>query len=147
MFKSSGLVSRRSSGTAATLVLSVAVLGSCGIMGLGDEEMGFIVFHGAVAEVAVPGVVNAGTDFTVELQTFGGGCDSKGNTRVVIDGSVAVVTPFDDHGSGACVDMRVFFDHTTSVRLDAPGPATVVIHGRIEPGGRDTTWTYPVQVQ
>ena len=80
----------------------------------------------------MPDTVQAGTEFTVQVTTYGNGCYRKGETEVAASGSVVTITPWDyvDLGAGACPDLLLTFVHETTVAFPEPGAASVVIVGR-----------------
>ena len=83
-------------------------------------------------QVVMPDTVQAGTEFTVQVTTYGNGCYRKGETEVAVSGSVATVTPWDyvDLGAGACPDLLLTFVHEATVQFSQAGSASVVIVGR-----------------
>jgi hypothetical protein len=120
----------------------------CGIVDLGNYDIGIIEYSGMRAEISVPDVVQAGTDFTVTLETFGGGCVGRSHTRVDAIGSNAIVTPVDEHsGADDCTADLVILDHSTSLRFEDRGAASVIIRGRVEPPGDVVERTFAVSVE
>lgn len=138
----------RSSRAAVVATALVLATNGCGIFDLGRYDVGIIEYHGMTAEMAVPEVVQAGADFTVTLETFGGGCVGKSHTRVDAVGTSAIVTPVDEHsGAENCTaDLRIL-DHSTLLRFDGRGSATVIVRGRVEPPGGVIERTFTVSVE
>jgi len=135
-------------GSVFAFLLALA-LSACDILSLGDDQrLGVIQFYGDTSEIAVPGVVQSGSGFTVAFFTFGGGCVTQGHTNVQVAGTSVVITPIDVHsGSDICTADLRFLDHTTSVRLNETGVGSVVIRGQVEPGGQLTQRTFSILVE
>ena len=77
-------------------------------------------------------VVPSGRTVTVSVTTYGGGCESQGETEVVVNGLNAVVTPYDYTKvpvGGACTDILRSFVHTTSIQFAGPGTAQITVRG------------------
>lgn len=94
---------------------------------------GILRFYGDGAEIAVPSSATAGRDFTVTVRTFGGGCTSKGWTRVDTLDAAFVLRPFDVTAEApdlACPAILKSFEHTAELSFDAAGEGTVRILGR-----------------
>ena len=101
-----------------------------------ERRPGLILgFNHGDPQIVLPDTVQAGTEFTVQVSTYGNGCYRKGETEVVVSGNVATVTPWDyvDPGAGACPDILLTFVHEATVAFPEAGSASVVIVGR--PGG------------
>jgi len=85
--------------------ITVSLVQSVGTMALGCSDdrpptnptqepvLGVIVETGDTARITIPDTAVANQPFTVTLSTYGGGCTSKGDTEVEIDGLNATVTP------------------------------------------------------
>lgn len=120
------------------LLLALAVVG-CADNGndfFGPEDHvlrpGILVHYGDTAEVSVPSTVTAGEEFTVTVETFGGGCDGKDGTEVeAVEGAVEI-TPIDNFyvGDGVCLAILKVFTHTAEWTFDEAGEQTVRIRGR-----------------
>ena len=95
-------------------------------------------------QIVLPDTVQAGTEFTVQVSTYGNGCYRKGETEVAASGNVATVAPWDyvDLGADGCPDILLTFVHEATVAFPQPGSASVVIVGRA--GG--STGEEPVEV-
>lgn len=122
----------------------------CSVMGAdGGEQPGLIqILPSSPAQVSVPQSAPRGEPFTVEVVTHGGGCLSKGPTRVRTGGMSADVRPYDrDSGGDVCPADVALYRHTATLRFDQPGTATVRIHGRGEPGREAVTITRTVTIQ
>lgn len=76
-------------------------------------------------------LVADGRTVIVSVITYGGGCDSKGETEVVVNGLSAVVTPYDYWTSttGACTDILRSFAHSTTIEFVESGTAQIIIRG------------------
>ena len=110
-----------------SLVVAGAVVGGCGILGLGGERV-----IGAIDDVrpgffVVPDSAAAGQAFTVTVITFGDGCYQPGDTEVTVDGNVAVIVPYDIRESGSCILLLVPFEHQASIQFDTAGDAQVIL--------------------
>ncbi|MEQ1912878.1 MAG: hypothetical protein ABMA15_28945 [Vicinamibacterales bacterium] len=115
---------------------------------MGDEErLGLIEFYDDSSAISVPDTVDAGANFEVAFYTFGGGCISRGDTRVEVTRNTAVVTPTDMHADGPCTLELQYLDHTTTVRLQVPGSGTVIVSGRSEPDDRSVQRVFTVFVR
>lgn len=101
------------------------------------QQPSYIAHPGAAADVEVPATVRAGEPLTVQVVTFGNGCNAVGGTDVVVRALEADVLPWDlDHSSEKvdCPDLLRTFRHSATVRFEQPGTATVRVNGRRLPG-------------
>lgn len=130
------------------LVASCGLFVACGAFGLGEEErIGLIRFHDDSTVFDVPDSVAADSTFLVSFYTFGGGCVHFGRTRLLVDGRTVRVIPYDvDSGADACTADIAFLDHTTEVRFEEPGTATVLIVGRVMPGDSIVERSFTIEV-
>ena len=81
-------------------------------------------------EPQVPEIATTGVPFEVTAWTMGNGCYERGDTEVEIDGSAAVVTPYDyDYGAarGVCTAELRRFRHKGIVVFGESGTAEVVL--------------------
>ena len=99
----------------------------------------------------VPSEATAGVPFEIELWTEGGGCVRTVDTaEVSVDGSTAVVTPYDVYSfTGTCFDDLWLFTHRADIVFDSPGQAEVNV--RYSTSGHrirdaDVLKTYTVEV-
>lgn len=114
------------------------------------QQPSYIAHPGAAAEVDVPATVRAGEPLTVQVVTFGNGCNTAGGTDVVVRGLEANVLPWDlDHSSEKvdCPDLLRTFRHSATVRFEQPGAATVRVNGRRLPGDEAVVVTRTVTIQ
>lgn len=68
----------------------------------------------------------------VDVTSYGGGCHSIGETKVLVSGSVADVMPFDRVAvppGGACTLPLLSFRHRATVEFTRPGHATIRVWG------------------
>ena len=107
-------------------------------------------FHEDPVVVEVPATATAGVPFPVTVHSYGGGCVRQGDTRVQVRGAVADVTPRVVEHRGQNVvctrELRIYL-HEAAVRFDAPGTATVRVHGLRHPAAEPITVTRTVRVQ
>ena len=80
-------------------------------------------------EPEVPCEATAGVPFEIEAWTEGGGCVRTADTaEVSVDGSTAVVTPYDVYSfAGICPVDLLLFTHRADIVFDSPGNAHVVV--------------------
>lgn len=82
--------------------------------------------------LTAPAQVAAGKDFLVTVQTVGGtGCIRADGSEVALAGNQARLIPYDEiplDGRGCFRNLRGY-DHTTRLRFQEPGPATLRIIG------------------
>jgi hypothetical protein len=149
-----GLVARsaRRRGRSLLAIPATALVfcsGGCGLLGLGeDERLGLLRLDGEAATIYVPRSVERGERLAVNFYTFGGGCVSRGRTEISIRGLDATITPYDVHsGAGNCTDEIAFLDHTTWLRFELEGTATIRVYGRGEPGDHPVVREFEVIVQ
>jgi len=114
-----------------------------------EKTVGVVLTSGDTGAVTIPAAVDAGTPFTVVVETFGGGCTEMDGTDVFTDGLVADVTPYDvvDRSSVVCPAIVRTFEHSAALVFSTKGEATVRVHGRaLSP---DTSWVrqYSVNVR
>lgn len=98
--------------------------------------IGTVWFYQQDVVIVVPDTVQAGVAFPVTVHTYGGGCERIGETEAYVDGSSAVVFPFDYTYQGSeygCTDVLKVFRHETTVSFTQPGSARVEVHGRAFP--------------
>ena len=101
----------------------------------------------------VPSEATAGVPFEIELWTQGGGCVRTADTvEVSVDGSTAVVTPYDVYSfTGFCLGDLLLFTHRADIVFDSPGQARVIVrYSNSEPWDRhrdaDVLKVYTVEV-
>lgn len=126
--------------TAAVLLALPAVLavaaGCSGddVAGPGDvTRLGIVEFHGDGPEVTLPASATIGEEFTVTVRTFGGGCTSKGPTRVDTVDAVIRILPLDvvpDDPDAVCPAVLRIFEHQADLAFEEAGERTVRIVGR-----------------
>lgn len=78
-------------------------------------------------DFTVPDSAEAGRPFTVTVLTLGGGCAQKADTEVRIDGSTAVITPYDHVSDGDCATYSVYNEHNANVVFGAVGDGRVIL--------------------
>ena len=97
-------------------------------------EVGQVGYDGMTPLVHVPQSSTAGSDFVVDVTTWGGGCQSLESTEVVASSGVIDVTPYDRRripppGSG-CTQPLLVFEHHATIVFDMPGMQTIRLHVR-----------------
>jgi hypothetical protein len=84
--------------------------------------------------LSAPTRVGVGEDFEMKITTFGGGCDSEGDTSVVILATGAAVMVYDltvaTHPRVICPAVVKRMPHTVTLRFEKPGEALIQIWGR-----------------
>lgn len=130
--------------SAWALVLAV-VLSGCSDLFTGPHDVARIGivdhFGQSEAVVELPDTVTAGEAFTVTVRTYGGGCTSKGSTRVedTVEGGV-LITPIDVTREGpdvVCPGILKRLTHEAAVTFEATGERTVTVRGRRVADGVD----------
>lgn len=129
---------RRLLGAAALLALppALAFWAGCGDGLTGPRDVprpGIVEFHGDGPVVSLPASVTAGEEFTVTVRTFGGGCTSKGPTRVDTASSATRILPVDVTREGpnvVCPALLQTFEHRADLAFEEAGERTVRIVGR-----------------
>ena len=107
-----------------------------------ERRPGIVELDGRPAQVDVPDTAAAGALVRVRVVTYGGGCMRPGGTDARVDGRVAEVRPYDSVRTRvvapeACPAVLAYYPHEATVRFAAPGPATVRVYGRADPGGAE----------
>jgi hypothetical protein len=105
-----------------------------------ERRLGTIGFYGQPVSVQAPTTASRGADFEVVVLTFGGGCVDQGDTQVTTAATHAEIQPFDIFTTEmpadyACTDILKTFPHRATLRFTQPGPVTIRVRGREEPGG------------
>jgi hypothetical protein len=109
-----------------------------------------IAFYGDTTVVTLPDSARAGQPFVVQVRSFGGGCIQQDQMAVVVTGSRVDLRPLvrEPHPAASVVctaDLRLL-THSAPVTIATPGTATVVVHGRVEPGATARQVTRTVRV-
>ncbi len=95
-----------------------------------------IDFHadGSEGVLTAPDTVAVGEDFEITVSTFGGGCESAGDTAVVIGAAGADVFVYDfttaTSPDVACEAILHRLTHTATLRFDQPGEMVIRVWGR-----------------
>jgi hypothetical protein len=84
--------------------------------------------------VTMPETVQAGEAFDITITTFGGGCDSAGETAVLLTPNTAAVMVYDittaTRPDVICPAVLRRLPHTATLQFDEPGEALIQIWGR-----------------
>lgn len=128
------------------------VLGLSGVISAGlGLQPGILKFYDDAVLIDVPQSATVGNPVMIAVKTYGGGCITRGETRLTQSGLSVEVAPFDkviDPGpQGACTDDLRIFEHGVVVVFDTPGSANVVIQGREWPKNREFSREYSIAVQ
>ncbi len=130
----------------AYLALTAGVVLGAACTGSGDfateprleARRGVIQFFEDTVRITLPDTVSANVAANISVLTHGGGCISQGETRVSVDGLLAVIEPFDSIVVGddlvCTLELRVF-THTVLLQFGQTGIATARVIGIREPGG------------
>lgn len=129
--------------------------GMSGLADIGNVEPGLypgiIKFSDDPILIDVPDNASVGDSITIGLQTYGGGCVTKGETRLDQSTLSVEIAPFDrviDPGpQGACTHILKTFDHSVVVAFDQTGTANVTIRGREWPANKDFSLDFHIAVR
>ena len=81
--------------------------------------------------IDAPDTVVVGHVTTFTVFTFGNSCIEPAGTEVTVQGTEAIVTPFDqEYLYGTCRDILNSYAHTARVVFAQTGPATIRVRGR-----------------
>ncbi len=123
-----------------TVVLTTTACDGRGQIAEPQAEMlrGIIEFEGNPVRITAPDSVVLGAPATIDVTTYGGGCVSKGETRVTVEDLSAVVEPFDRFTApppdAACTDILRRLSHVVTIKFTKRGVATLQVRGRRVPG-------------
>lgn len=94
-------------------------------------------------------ITTAGREATVAVTTYGGGCDSQGDTEAEVSDLEAVVTPYDyaRRPGASCTRLLRTFRHETTIRFERSGLARVIVQGLEAPSGDTLRAERSVSVQ
>lgn len=77
-----------------------------------------------------PAVAQSGADASVTVLTYGDDCTWGKRTDVEVTGLIAVIRPFDESAvESLCGDAVFSYRHTTSIRFEQAGMATITVLG------------------
>jgi hypothetical protein len=116
--------------------LNTRELGAVALMMFGlaacDDSVvqpGMITFTGP-SRIVAPERAAARSDFQVVVYTFGNGCFSLDSTDVTIDGTEAIIEPYDRRDvDDACIQILVYLPHMSTLRFDSAGAKTIRVRG------------------
>jgi hypothetical protein len=97
---------------------------------------GIVSFHadGTTGVINAPATVQAGEAFQVTVNTFGGGCETAGNTQVALSDDGATLAVFDQTTATSpdvvCTAILKRLAHTVNLTFDKPGEYTLAVVGR-----------------
>jgi hypothetical protein len=138
----------------ALTIASATVLAAC------DDNAGFLAgkvlrpaalaFYGDSVAVTVPDSARVGVPFTVQVRSFGDGCTEQGQTGIAVSGRRVDVRPLvrepGPASQAVCPAILLTFTHSASVTISESGTATIVVHGRSEPGASSVSVTRTLRV-
>ena len=124
-------------------------LGACqSLLGAGTvAEPALIIFYGDTSRIAAPDSVSQGATFTVRFRTFAGGCTREvARTEVRVTGPTVEIRPYNlRQEADACTSDLLFLTHEATVRLTAPGVATIRVLGE-QRGGTSGARNAPAEL-
>jgi hypothetical protein len=120
---------------AAAVALAISV--ACGITEPTPPEsgmrLGTIEFYGDSLVWSVPAEAEVGQRIEVSVRTYGGGCDRKGELRMIVEEGAVRLEPFDYVGGGVCPAILRLFDHVGQFSVNRQGTVRVRLIGRRRP--------------
>lgn len=127
------------------LFFALACTGFTGV----DQSRVLGTIAGFAAEDPRIEITPTGRQVTVAVTTYGGGCDSQGETEVEVSGLEATVEPYDYAAlpGSPCNRMLRSFRHATTVRFGRSGAARIVVRGLKAPSGDTLTVERSVLLQ
>ena len=126
------------------ITLGVAAL-ALGLAGCADDHLevrSLVLYYGEAAYLEAPDSLPPGVSAPITAWTFRSCQDRPGPTHVTISDQVVLIEPYDSVPVRAptCPDAQPApFGHTVFVDVPQPGPITLRLVGRGQPG--DTTVT------
>ena len=116
---------------------TVAFITGCGIFGTFEAEErddpAEIVFYYDTTDLHVADTVNAGSEFTVRVDTYTGSCTTGlARTDLAVVGRVAEIRPYNRTktvAGGRCTTDVETLPHNAKIRVDTPGPLTIRVFG------------------
>jgi len=107
------------------------LVAACSLLDPTFSEPALIILGRDTAEIAAPEAVGRGLAFEVSVGTFGGGCTRIiGRTETKVSGMLAEIRPYNETWRDrVCPSNIVILRHTTSLRFDEAGVATIRIVG------------------
>lgn len=109
-----------------------------------------LAFYGDSVAVTVPDSARVGVPFLVQVRSFGDGCTQQDQTGIAVVGRRVDVRPLVREPSpvsqAVCPAILLTFTHTAPVTITEPGTASIVVHGRSEPGASSVAVTRTVRV-
>jgi len=138
----------------ALLAACAPMLAACsddaGVLAVTVLRPAAIAFYGDTVVASVPDSARVGVPFLVQVRSFGGGCTAQDQTGIAVVGRRVDVRPLvrepGPASQVACPDILLTFTHSAPVTITEPGIATVVVHGRAEPGATSVSVTRTVRI-
>jgi hypothetical protein len=115
----------------------VTLLAGCSVFGTLEADVNddpaVIIFYYDTASVIVPGIVNAGSEFKVIVNTYTGSCTTGiARTEHTVVGRVVEISSIqldqDDSWRARTTD-GLMLEHSAQFRVDTPGPFTIRVFG------------------
>ena len=131
--------------TSAIVALSLGA-GACNAgtePGADTSVVSALAYFGDTGAIIAPDTIKQDSSFSVSIETFWSGCHTPDTVNVTTNGSVAVLTPYDDYSAGhACTDELDEGSRVVEVHFAQAGPAEVQVRGAnaIMGPGTPVTW-------
>ena len=140
--------------TLSAMILTATVLAGCDMISDVDvsNDVGVIDHYGSgtASVIVAPATATENEDFTVTVNTFGGGCTTAAGIGVRYRGDVAILTPYDNDESrmtgGACTDILRVVAHVATLRFPKVRDVNIRVEGRREPGSSATSVVRTVRI-
>jgi hypothetical protein len=138
----------------ALLAACAPLLGSCGddagVLAVTVLRPAAIAFYGDTIVATVPDSARVGVPFLVQVRSFGDGCTQQDQMGIAVVGRRVDVRPLvrepGPASQVACPAILLTFTHSAPVTVMEAGTATVIVHGRSEPGASSVSVTRTVRI-
>jgi hypothetical protein len=145
---------RSRTGVAVLLAACAPLLAACsddaGLLATTVLRPAALAFYGDSVAVTVPDSARVGVPFLVHTRSFGDGCTQQDQTGIAVVGRRVDVRPLvrepGPASQAVCAAILLTFTHSAPVTLTELGTATIVVHGRSEPGASSVSVTRTVRV-
>lgn len=138
----------------ALLVACAPLVSACGddagLLAVTVLRPAAIAFYGDTIVAIVPDSARVGVPFIVQVRSFGDGCTVQDQTGIAVAGRRVDVRPLvrepGPAADQACPAVLLTFTHSAPITLTEAGTATIVVHGRSEPGASSVSVMRTVHV-